>query len=86
MPSLRGALLCLCMAAPNLALGQVLPDGVTQIPFTCPARERRQEPVTATNPAEAPDLARRARYREVFPAYVAAVPPEPDAVLLMPLP
>ena len=99
MRTLRWVLASLALGAAGVVSCQVLPDGVTQVPFICPARERPLAAVaegTAANglpvddavvdEAEAEDRLRRARYREVFPAYVAAVPAEPDPFLLMPLP
>lgn len=83
MTLLRASLLCL-LATLSTAAAQVLPDGVTELPFSCPARESaREEP---RDPAELAEAERRARYRQVFPAYLAAVPAAPDPALLMPLP
>lgn len=69
---------------------QVLPDGVTEVPFVCEDRDRdrdddreRREPRTEEERLE---LERRARYGRVLPAYLAAVPPDPPAELLMPVP
>ena len=67
------------------AHGQVLPDGANAAPWVCPAREGDDRQEAPRNEAEVADRQRRARYREVFPAYVAAVPPEPAQFLLMPL-
>lgn len=62
---------------------QVLPDGVNEVPFVCPAPEAPAQP---TSEAERLQLERRARYRRVLPAYFAAVPETPDPHILMPLP
>ena len=63
----------------SLTSAQTLPEGFDTVPFTCPPRERVQEP---QNEAERLQAERRARYRTVLPAYLAAVPAEPDAVLM----
>lgn len=65
------------------ATGQVLPDGMEEVPFVCEAREG--PPRQAASEAERLEQERRARYREVFPAYLAAAPSEPPEVLLMPV-
>ena len=65
---------------------QVLPDGVDTLPFVCPPPERVNEPMSRPQSEEERlESERRARYRAVFPAYVAAVPAEPDEALLMPV-
>lgn len=85
MTALRVALVGLLMSTLIPAAGQVMPEGVSVLPFSCPVREGGP-PEAPRDPAEAAEADRRARYREVFPAYLAAVPATPDAALLMPLP
>ena len=76
----------LFLLAPAWVSAQVLPDGVSTLPFVCPPPERVNEPMSEPqSEAERLERERRARYRTVFPAYVAAVPAEPDAALLMPV-
>lgn len=73
------------IAAPP-AHAQALPDGVETVPWICPEREiddeERARRAAALSPEE---RARRAEYRRVFPAYVAAVESEPDTELLNPV-
>ncbi|UCH24939.1 MAG: M23 family metallopeptidase [Trueperaceae bacterium] len=64
------------------AASQTLPDGASAVPFDCPAPENLREP---RNESERLEFERRARYRAIFPAYLAAVPEQPDAELLMPV-
>ena len=65
---------------------QVLPDNVDTLPFVCPPPERVNEPMSRPQSEEERlESERRARYRVVFPTYVAAVPAEPDEALLMPV-
>jgi murein DD-endopeptidase MepM/ murein hydrolase activator NlpD len=63
---------------------QVFPDGISDLPFTCPT-SADSRPALPTD-SERLENERRTRYREVFPAYLAAVPLEPDVALLMPIP
>jgi hypothetical protein len=58
---------------------QVFPDGISDLPFTCPT-PADSRPRPASN-SECLDDVRRSRYREVFPAYLVAVPLEPDVAL-----
>jgi peptidoglycan LD-endopeptidase LytH len=66
----------------SLAFGQVLPDGADGVPFECPPPENVREP---RDEAERAEFERRAAYRAFLPAYLAAVPAEPDTALLMPV-
>jgi peptidoglycan LD-endopeptidase LytH len=66
----------------SLTYAQVLPDGADGVPFECPPPENMREP---RDEAERAELERRAAYRAFLPAYIAAVPTEPDAALLMPV-
>ncbi|MEX2542162.1 MAG: M23 family metallopeptidase [Trueperaceae bacterium] len=83
MRQLRVPLALLVVAACAAGNAQVLPDGVSEIPFLC-AEDGRNRPEPASE-AERLEAERRARYRAVFPAYLAAVPPEPEPSLLMPV-
>jgi peptidoglycan LD-endopeptidase LytH len=65
-----------------LISAQVLPDGADGVPFECPPPKNVREP---TNEAERVEFERRAAYRAFLPAYLAAVPPEPDTSLAMPV-
>jgi murein DD-endopeptidase MepM/ murein hydrolase activator NlpD len=81
---LRRTLLWQVVALLAVAGAQVLPDGISELPFACPtSADSRPAPQSE---AERLENERRLRYRRVFPAYLAAVPPEPDLVLLMPVP
>jgi peptidoglycan LD-endopeptidase LytH len=66
----------------SLAYTQVLPDGADGVPFECPPPENVREPA---NEAERLEFERRAAYRAFLPAYLAAVPTEPDTSLFMPV-
>jgi len=66
----------------TLGLAQTLPDGADVVPFECPPPDNVSEP---QNEAERLQLERRARYREVLPAYFAAAPSEPYASIVMPV-
>jgi murein DD-endopeptidase MepM/ murein hydrolase activator NlpD len=70
------------------ARAQVLPDGVTEVPFECasPSRARPQTRPEPASDADRLEVDRRSRYRTVFPAYLSVVPPEPSPTLLMPIP
>lgn len=61
---------------------QVLPDGADGVPFECPPPKNVREP---RNEAERIEFERRAAYRAFLPAYLAAVPAEPDTSLFMPV-
>lgn len=61
---------------------QVLPDGADGVPFECPPPENVREP---RDEAERAEFERRAAYRAFLPAYLAAVPAEPDVSLAMPV-
>ena len=79
-------LFTLLLLIPVWASAQVLPDGAESVPFVCPPPERANEPLSAPqSEADRLEAERRARYRAVFPAYVAAVPEVPDEALLMPV-
>ena len=67
----------------SFSVGQALPDGADVVPFECPPP--RTAPPEPRTEAERLQLERRARYREVLPAYFAAVPETPDATILMPV-
>ena len=66
---------------------QVLPDGVSEVPFACPPPETSAEnpPREPQNESEQRERERRARYRAVFPAYLAALPASAAAELTMPV-
>ncbi|MGL4612088.1 MAG: M23 family metallopeptidase [Trueperaceae bacterium] len=64
---------------------QVLPDGADGVPFECPPPDEFEVEEEPQDEAERLEQARRAAYRVVLPAYLAAVPPEPDTALLMPV-
>lgn len=82
---IRGLLLLFGLLLPtSTAVAQVLPDGVSEVPYQCRPREGDPPPPPA-NETERLERERRARYRALFPAYVAAMPSEPDPVLLMPV-
>jgi peptidoglycan LD-endopeptidase LytH len=66
----------------TLSHAQVLPDGADGVPFECPPPRTVREP---TNDAERAEFERRAAYRAFLPAYLAAVPTEPDTSLFMPV-
>lgn len=83
MTAVRILLAALLLAAPS-AVGQVLPDGADAIPFDCPPRRGDAAPAP-TSEAEREESGRRARYRVVLPAYLAAVPSEPDPQIIMPV-
>lgn len=72
------ALLC-CSLAP---LAQVLPDGISSIPFECPPPTN---PVVPRTEAERLQQESRARYRTVLPAYLVAMPAEPIREIVMPV-
>jgi murein DD-endopeptidase MepM/ murein hydrolase activator NlpD len=76
---IAGAVMLLAVAG-----AQVFPDGISDLPFTCPTSADSRP--TPTSDSERLENERRSRYREVFPAYLAAVPPEPDVALFMPIP
>ena len=61
---------------------QVFPDGADFVPFECPAPEN---PTVPTSEEQRLELERRAAYRIVLPAYLTALPGEPDIELLMPV-
>jgi len=66
------------------AVGQAQPEGASvEIPFVCPGPDEPRPPPTTE--AEAREREIRARYREVFPLYVAAAGPEVDAALRVPV-
>ncbi len=75
--------LLVCLIGTLPARAQVLPDGVGEIPFVCPAPNR--PPPQPETDADRAEFERRAAYRLVLPAYFAAVPGEPDTALLMPV-
>lgn len=79
----------LLAVALSLSLGvgssQTLPDGVSEVPFVCPPRERDADDEPPVTEEEIQEAARRAAYREVFPAYLSVVPEEPDTTLFMPV-
>jgi peptidoglycan LD-endopeptidase LytH len=74
-------LLCLFLSF-SPAFAQVLPDGADSVPFECPPPENAREP---SDEAERLEFERRAAYRAFLPAYLAAVPAEPDTFLFMPV-
>jgi murein DD-endopeptidase MepM/ murein hydrolase activator NlpD len=82
----RPLLLLLVGLTPFITVGsaQVFPDGVSEAPYQCRSDDDDPPPPPATE-EEQQQRERRARYRAVFPAYVAAMPPEPDPTLLMPV-
>lgn len=66
------------------AVAQAPPEGANvEIPFVCPGPDEPRPP-PATE-AEAREREIRARYREVFPLYVAAAGPEIDTALRVPV-
>jgi murein DD-endopeptidase MepM/ murein hydrolase activator NlpD len=67
------------------AWAQVLPDGVTATPYVCQTPAGAEPPPPPTNDAERLERERRAAYREVFPAYIAAMPAGIDDALPMPV-
>jgi peptidoglycan LD-endopeptidase LytH len=79
---LRLFLLLLLTVSFCSSFAQVLPDGADGVPFECPAPENVREP---QNEAERAEFERRAAYRAFLPAYLAAVPAEPDTSLFMPV-
>jgi murein DD-endopeptidase MepM/ murein hydrolase activator NlpD len=74
--------LVFCFVFFSLGLSQVLPDGADLIPFECPAPENQREP---QDEMERLEQERRAKYRQVLPAYFAAVPDEPVTEIFMPV-
>jgi peptidoglycan LD-endopeptidase LytH len=66
----------------SLSQAQVLPDGADGVPFECPPPKNVREP---RDEAERLEFERRAAYRAFLPAYLAAVPAEPDTSLFMPV-
>ncbi len=65
-----------------VASAQVFPDGYAEAPYLCPPPENPREPQSE---AERLELERRAQYRQLFPAYVSAMPATPDQALPMPV-
>ncbi len=80
--SLRIPLFLLILTSISSLYAQVLPDGADGVPFECPPPRNVREP---RNDAERLEFERRATYRAFLPAYLAAVPTEPDTTLLMPV-
>ena len=78
-------LLASCFASLTLGVAQTLPDGADVVPFECPPSRNPRPQVEPQTEAERLQLEQRARYREVLPAYFAAVPAEPDTEILMPV-
>lgn len=78
----RLSLILALLVTLSFAHTQVLPDGADGVPFECPPPENVREPA---NEAERVEFERRAAYRAFLPAYLAAVPAEPDSSLLMPV-
>jgi len=71
-------------ALSGVAVAQAQPEGASvEIPFVCPGPDEPRPP-PATE-AEAREREIRARYREVFPLYVAAAGPEIDTALRVPV-
>jgi len=71
-------------ALSGVAVAQAQPEGASvEIPFICPGPDEPRPP-PATE-AEAREREIRARYREVFPLYVAAAGPEIDTALRLPV-
>ncbi len=85
---LRTALLLAVLAVTSVlagfAAGQAPPEGANvETPFICPGPD--EPPPPPATEAEARERERRARYREVFPLYVAAAGPEIDTALQVPV-
>jgi peptidoglycan LD-endopeptidase LytH len=81
------AVVATLLAAAGSAPAQTLPDGsypVLRPEFLGHVCPERPGPVP-TSEAERARFEMRARYRTVFPAFLAMVPPQPDAVLSMPV-
>lgn len=77
-------LLHLVLVALATASGQAPPDGVgVEAPFLCVDRGGPESP--PANEEEAREREIRARYRELFPLYVAAAGPDPDLELRHPV-
>lgn len=81
---MTGLFLLGSLLSAGLSAAQSLPEGVTEVPFVCPPREARERPEPMSE-EERLEALRRARYREVFPAFLAAVPQAPDTAVLMPV-
>ncbi len=81
----RVAALLLLTALLGAGLAQVPPEGagVEQPPFVCPGPD--EPPPPPETEAEARQREIRARYREVFPMYVAAAGETVDDALVMPV-
>lgn len=73
----------LALLVSSFGLAQVLPDGISEVPFVCPASD--EPPREPANDADRAEQERRAAYRTVLPAYFAAAPEDPDGALLMPV-
>ena len=80
-------LAALVLAAAGWAAAQTLPDA--DLPILRPHLDAHVceagEPPVARTAAEEARFAMRARYRTVLPHFLARVPDEPDAVLVMPV-
>ncbi len=76
------AALLLASAPALVASAQVFPDGYAETPYQCPPPENPREPQSEAARLE---LERRTRYRQIFPAYVSAMPATPDTALPMPV-
>lgn len=79
------AALILPPIASGAAIAQAMPDGVDAVPWQCPERELDDARRARLASYSAEELARRAEYQRVFPAYVEAAGPEPDTRLLHPV-
>ncbi|MCA9838442.1 MAG: peptidoglycan DD-metalloendopeptidase family protein [Trueperaceae bacterium] len=64
---------------------QVMPDGVSEIPFVCPAPENQEPLPEPQSEEERLQRETRAKYRAFLPAFFAAVPAEPAEEVLMPV-
>jgi murein DD-endopeptidase MepM/ murein hydrolase activator NlpD len=84
VPRIPPLALLLVLALGGLAVGQAPPEGANvEAPFVCPPPD--EPPPPPTSEEEARERERRARYRRVFPLYVAAAGPEPETRLLVPV-
>jgi murein DD-endopeptidase MepM/ murein hydrolase activator NlpD len=80
--ALKYSLSLLILTFLTTVYAQVLPDGADGVPFECPPPRNAREP---RNEAERVEFERRTAYRAFLPAYLAAVPTEPDTSLAMPV-
>lgn len=77
-------MLALLSALAGVAAAQAPPEGASvETPFVCPPPD--EPPPPPRSEEEARERETRARYRELFPLYVAAAGPEVDARLVAPV-